>query len=64
MRIQFISGPGSGNCLPLAFGGGIFHNRREVCRDHYRKRQAAEVLSKLLTLNDKLSFVKVPLSDH
>jgi hypothetical protein len=35
--------------------------RREVRRDRYRQLQAAEGLSKLSTMNDKLSFMKVPL---
>jgi hypothetical protein len=31
--------------------GGILLHRREVCSDHYRQLQAAEVLSKLSTMN-------------
>jgi hypothetical protein len=40
--------------------GGIFHHRREVLEITWQL-QAAEVLSKLSTMNDKSSFVKVPL---
>jgi hypothetical protein len=40
--------------------GGILHHRREVCSEH-REPQAAEVLSKLSTMNDKSSFVIFPL---
>jgi hypothetical protein len=34
---------------------------REVCNDHYRQLQAAEVLSMLSTMNEKSSFIKVLL---
>jgi hypothetical protein len=41
------------------FSSGILHHRREVCSDYYRLLQAAEVLSKLSTMNHKSSFVPV-----
>jgi hypothetical protein len=50
------------NCSKLSGDsrGGILHHRREVLVIT-RQLKAAEVRSKLSTMNDKSSFVKVPL---
>jgi hypothetical protein len=39
----------------------FFITGERVCSAHFRQLQADEVLSKLSTMNDKLSFVKVPV---
>jgi hypothetical protein len=44
------------------YSGGILYHKREVCNDHSRQLQAAEVLSKLSTLNDKSSLVPVMIT--
>jgi hypothetical protein len=41
--------------------GGILHHRKERFVVITRQLQAAEVLSKQSTMNDKSSFIKVPL---
>jgi hypothetical protein len=60
-RVDFLGCYAAGILIAATstkFSSGILHHRREVCSDHYRQLQAAEVLSKLSTMNDKSSFVK------